>query len=79
MNSIYMSTALLSETVQTIVISDNNGSDSLMAWGGILLLIFILYMAAMLIYDIQKEARLEKKRKEREEEQDIEFVKDIDI
>ncbi len=57
---------LLTQTVQTIVIQDNNSPDTLTAWIVMLLLIFILYLGATLFHDITREQKIEKLREERE-------------
>lgn len=70
---------LLSRTVETIVIQDNNGPDTLMVWAVMLLLIFILYLAATLIHDINREEKIERLKKEREEKLKEKQGDDIDI
>ena len=51
---------LLSRTVETIVIQDNNGPDTLMVWAVMLLLIFILYLAGTLIHGISRGEKIER-------------------
>ncbi len=71
--------ALANSAVETIVIQDNNGKDSLTIWLLSMFAIFILYMVVMLIHDIRKEEKLEKIRQQREEEKEAELLNDIDI
>ncbi len=70
---------LLSRTVETIVIQDNNGPDTLIVWAVMLLLIFFLYLAATLIHDINREEKIERLKKEREEKLKEKQGDDIDI
>ncbi len=69
---------LAEKITQTIVIPDNNEKGNLMVWGGILLLILILYLAAGLIHDIRRDEKIERLRKENESKKEVDLGDDIE-
>lgn len=48
------------DTINTIVVTDNNGPDTLKIWIILLLCFFIIFMAACLLHDLNREKRLER-------------------
>ncbi len=71
--------ALASGAVETIVIQDNNGKDSLGVWLAGVVVIIILYMIVMLIHDVRRDLKLEKLKAEKEAQKEAELINDIDI
>ena len=70
---------LLTQTVQRIVIEDNNGPDTLLIWVVMMLLIFIIYLGVGLIHDINREQKIERLKREREEQAKKKLEENDDI